>query len=408
LGTKWPAAYSDLGNLLAQKGNLDEAIAQYGQAIRLDDKFALAHFNLGNALKMKGDREGAVASYREAVRRDPKNPVAWSSLAALLRDMGNTSAALEAAREAVAAGVEDAGVYYNLGVCLLDRSDLDGAEAALRSATRLDPKNAGAFSNLGAALVMKGSLEEGIAALRVAVDLNPQLAEGHLNLGNTLAKTGRFAEALEHLKKAHELGSKRPNWRVPTAQLIRTTEKLVGIDARLQEVLAGRAKPEGVGELMDFALVCHMSLRRHADAVNFYKAAFAADPRTADQFQQKVRFSAAAAAVAAAAGQGVDPPPEPDRPGLRKQARNWLSADLAAWRRAADGGPKGAHGIHLEMRRWLAEPRFSGVRHWLYLSVLPPDEAHEWRALWAEVRNLRDRTAPGSVGPPPREVTPRP
>lgn len=33
---------------------------------------------------------------------------------------------------------------------------------------------------------------------------------------------------------------------------------------------------------------------------------------------------------------------------------------------------------------------------------LPPDEQAEWRTLWADVRALRDRTAP-AIAPLPRE-----
>jgi tetratricopeptide (TPR) repeat protein len=405
LGSKFPAAHYNLGCALDKKGQLDAAIGHYREALRLDPEFSAAHNNLGSALKKKGNLAEAISCFREAIRHDPNNARAWGNLGNALHDNGEQEEAVAALQEAVRLGLVDAGASYNIGVGLLHKKDADGAEASLRTAIRLDPKHAGAHSNLGAALVMKGDTEGGIAALREAVRLDPRLAEAHMNLGNALAKQGQFAEALDHLKKAHEIGSQRPDWRQPTAQLIRTTERLAAIDARLTEVLGGRAEPEGVVDLMNFALVCRVSHRRYADAVRFYKEAFAADPRVAAQFQQRNRSSAAAAAAAAAAGRGVNPPPEADRPGLRTQALAWISADLAAWRQAlAAGGPRAAPAVHAAMRAWLAEPGFGPVRHPLSLAALPPAEAAEWLALWAEVRALRDRTAPLPVAPPPRPV----
>ena len=120
------------------------------------------------------------------------------------------------------------------------KSDMKGTKAVAldawaekqgRAAIRFDAKNAGAHSNLGIALSVTGDTDGAIAALRDALRLDPQSAEAHMNLGSLLGRQGRFAEALEHLKKAHEIGSQRPDWRQPTAQLVRMTEKFVAVDA---------------------------------------------------------------------------------------------------------------------------------------------------------------------------------
>jgi tetratricopeptide (TPR) repeat protein len=405
LGTKVPDAYLNLGLALYRKGEFGEAIVRYHDALKIDPKFSAAHNNLGNALRKKGDLPGAVAAYRKAIEHDRKNALAWGNLGHTLIDTKQPAEALAAFREAVRLGVEDAGAHYQVGVDLLQKGDAAGAETAFRAAVRFDPKNAGAHSNLGMALSLTGDTDGAIAALREALRLDPQSAEGHMNLGSLLGRQGRFAEALEHLKKAHEIGSKRPDWRQPTAQLVRMTENFVAVDARLTEVLAGRAAPRGVSDLLEFALICRLHHRRYADAARFYAGAFAADGRVAEQFQQRRRAAAAEAAAAASAGRGVNPPPEADRPALRKQALAWLSADLAAWRQVlAASGPRAAPAVHAAMRAWLAEPCFGPVRHRLHLAALPPAEAAEWLALWAEVRDLRDRTAPIPVAPPPRPI----
>ncbi len=66
------------------EGNLDGALAELGEAIRLDPKLAIAHNNLGMALVRKGDVDGALAAFREAIRLDPNSAGAHNNLAWLL------------------------------------------------------------------------------------------------------------------------------------------------------------------------------------------------------------------------------------------------------------------------------------------------------------------------------------
>ena len=69
-----PSAHDNLGRAAVQrKEDLEGAVGRvHSEAIRLDPKCAMAHNNLGLALKLKGDLEGAVAEYQEALRIDPK------------------------------------------------------------------------------------------------------------------------------------------------------------------------------------------------------------------------------------------------------------------------------------------------------------------------------------------------
>jgi tetratricopeptide (TPR) repeat protein len=54
------------------KGDLDRAIADYDEAIRLNPNFANAYKNRAGVWKVKGDLDRATADYNEAIRLDPK------------------------------------------------------------------------------------------------------------------------------------------------------------------------------------------------------------------------------------------------------------------------------------------------------------------------------------------------
>jgi Flp pilus assembly protein TadD len=73
-----------LGSLLAQKGKLPEAAAEYRQAIQLRPGFARARLDLASVLAAQGEMQQAIEQLREAARgSDPQ--VARLAAAALQR-----------------------------------------------------------------------------------------------------------------------------------------------------------------------------------------------------------------------------------------------------------------------------------------------------------------------------------
>jgi tetratricopeptide (TPR) repeat protein len=91
----------NLGNTLLQQGRYDEAIEQYGEALRLKPGLAEAHVNWGIALRAKGDAEGAVQKYLEALQLDPLLPDAHYSLGIALLETGRRASAEKAFRRAL-------------------------------------------------------------------------------------------------------------------------------------------------------------------------------------------------------------------------------------------------------------------------------------------------------------------
>ena len=60
-----------------EKGQLEESIAEYGEAIRLDHQYALADYNRGVADAGLGQLERANEGYDEATRLDPRRESEW-------------------------------------------------------------------------------------------------------------------------------------------------------------------------------------------------------------------------------------------------------------------------------------------------------------------------------------------
>jgi tetratricopeptide (TPR) repeat protein len=139
-----PDFVSPCGNVDLNKkreASLVAAIAELGEAIRLNRDDDFAHVNLGEALADKGDWDGAIAEYREALRLNPNNDLAHI-------DLG-----------------------YALGG---GRGDLDGAIAETRLAVQLDSNNPWHHSALARWLEKRGDRHVALAEYRAAYTLAPQ------------------------------------------------------------------------------------------------------------------------------------------------------------------------------------------------------------------------------------------
>lgn len=159
------------GTNLQEQGDLETAIAQYREAIRLNPNFAEAYVNLGVALVKVGQMEEGIAAYHKALDIDP----------------------------------DLAAAHYNLGNAFGEQQQLTEAIAAYEQAIRIDPNYTKAYYNLGNAYVNLGELPLAISSYREAIRLDPSFAEAHGNLGIVLYQQGQKEEAAQYLKNAWEL-----------------------------------------------------------------------------------------------------------------------------------------------------------------------------------------------------------
>jgi tetratricopeptide (TPR) repeat protein len=393
-------AYNVLGCAL-QDDDLAGAIRAYRKAIQLDPNFAVARTNLACALELQGDRDGAIDELAAAIRADPRFAVAHYNLGNMLTRRGD-HAAICAYRRAIQADPHHVLACVNLGSALLEHGDPRGAIAVLRWALQVPRDRApvrpqvhpgGVYYLLGLALAKKGDPGEAIRAYRKAIEVNPAFAEAHCNLGHELREQGQFAEALGCLRKGHELGSRRKDWRYPSAEWVRHAEELVALDARLAKVLAGQARPATIEETLRLASLCQQPFKQlHAASARLYAAAFAAAPNRAADLPSQHRYNAACAAALAGCGQGKDAGhlEDRDRGRLRQQARDWLRADLTEHARSLeDGSSETCAAVEQTLHRWQQDAALAGVRG--DLAALPEGERPAWRQLWADVERTLAR-----------------
>ncbi len=77
---KYPEAATNLGVVYLKQGKLAKAIAQFEEAIKMDDKFPGSHYNYGNALVINGFYEKAKAHLKKAILLNPDFTEAYYTL----------------------------------------------------------------------------------------------------------------------------------------------------------------------------------------------------------------------------------------------------------------------------------------------------------------------------------------
>ena len=132
---------------------------------------------------------------------------------------------------------------------------------------------------------------------------------------------------------------------------------------------------------------------QYAAAARWYAEALTAYPHLPAGPSTKHRYLAACAAARAGCGRGRDAADldEATRLGFRRQALDWLRAELDSWRRLLEKEPGNAWLVARDLRDWLEDPHLAGVRGPDALARLPATERQAWQRLWTDIANALAR-----------------
>jgi tetratricopeptide (TPR) repeat protein len=396
----------------------EEALRYYTAAVALRPRSSIAHRNLGDALLKKGLLDEAIAEFRKAIRlqkdegaqhfRGGVTPEGRLIPVAVEQGYYNDVHAKLAAALKAKGLLDEAGVEYleddgnkrglarmhaGAGNSLIEEGKTDAAIAAYQEAIRLDKDNPKAHNGLGIALREKGRLDEAITEYKKAIRIKPDYADAHSNLGKALSAKGRLDEAIAEDREAIRLKKDftQDNQNLNEAEARAWRAAL----AKLTAIQSGKAEAANMKECLTLAVMCQLYKRWHATSVRFYREAFAQKPRLADDLDAQHRYKAACSAALAGCGQGMDADKldAKERARLRQQSLDWLRADLKAYGHLMEKSvSKAGPAIAELMQHWLKDEDFTGVRGDNALAKLPEDERAGWRKLWADVAEMLAQT----------------
>ena len=218
-------------------------------------------------------------------------------------------------------------------------------------------------------------------------------------LAMALYRSGRTGEASDALAAAIQAydwdEAKADNQDAWIAHVLcREAEEL--IVPNLSAFLKGDYQPKDNSERLELVGRC-LFRRRFLSAARLYADAFAFDPKLADDPKSGNRHNAACCAARAGRGEGVGRKDldEKERARWRRQALDWLRADLEAWSKRLPGDkPEERTAVAMQMRHWQEDADLSGLRDPAELAKLPTDEQETHKMLWADVQALLDKADP--------------
>jgi len=198
-------AHYNLGDALLKKGNADEAIVHYQQALQINPDDEEVRYNLGTVLFQKGRMDEAIVQYQKALQIKPDFTKARLNLGNTLLQKGKLDEAITHFQKVLEIKPDYAEAQNSLGYALFLKGQVDEAISHYQKALQINPDYAEAHYNLGYALLQKGRVDEAIAHYQQALEIKPDYAEAHLNLGDALLQNGSVDKAIIHFQKALQI-----------------------------------------------------------------------------------------------------------------------------------------------------------------------------------------------------------
>jgi tetratricopeptide (TPR) repeat protein/cytochrome c551/c552 len=204
-----PLRHDAVATLHLDAGELDDAIAEYRESLRLNRDSAPTHYNLGYALSARGRRDEAVTEFEEALRIDPEYAQAHNNLGALLQIAGRADAALDHYRRAIALRPDNVEARANFGQLLSIQGRTAEAATQFSEALALNSDNVQALAGL--AWIRATAWDADLRNAGEAVRLAERAAVRNRDvavldaLAAAYASTGRYEEAVTVARSGLEL-----------------------------------------------------------------------------------------------------------------------------------------------------------------------------------------------------------
>jgi len=316
------ATYWTRGNYYQESGNIDKAITDLSEAIRLRPEFVNAYMSRSIAYKLKGDFQKAIADCNKVMEFDPKCALAYFNRGSYYRQIGNLDQAIADGSEAIRLSPGDAGSYAMRGAAYREKGDYGKAIADYSEAIRLNPGDAAVYARRGQAYYYSRENDLALQDFSKALTLNPVYGEAYNWRGAVYHKQKESDLALADYHEALELNPDLPNLR---------------------------------HNLAFFLLNCpDPQFRDMARALELAKEAVKASAKDASAWsvlgQAHYRGGDYQGAVEA-----LETSSELDYP---RKARNWFFLAMAHWKL---GHKERAHEVYQQAVEWLAKNQLPGA-----------------------------------------------
>ena len=165
----------------------------------------LGHMASGVTSISRGDDDQAIANYTEAIRFDPTDSGLLVNRGIAYAHKGDHSNALADYNQAIQINVYDASAYNARGKVHFNREDYDQAIADYSEAIQLKPSEPEFMVERGIAYARKGEIDSAIANYNAAIWINPNIGRAYFLRGNAQSTRGYHKRAISDYIEAISL-----------------------------------------------------------------------------------------------------------------------------------------------------------------------------------------------------------
>ena len=208
--------FAGVGEYHIDRGEYDNAIDIFRDAVNLDPKNQAASGGLSEALALKGNdllanntdttspHRFAVAQkfFEEAVKINPKNAPALFGLAEILSDTGRETDAVGYYENALKADADLTEIYVPLGILYYQQGNIARADELLSKAGGIAKDDSQGQYFLGLVRLQQGRLQDALANFSAAGKADPSMEQAFYYQGETRMKLGNNSDAVDDFKKA--------------------------------------------------------------------------------------------------------------------------------------------------------------------------------------------------------------
>jgi tetratricopeptide (TPR) repeat protein len=193
-GVKHPLVFHNLGVIAQQRGNHEQAVARFRQALALQPEYGPSHLLLGSSLLALRRNDEALRELKRAVSLMPEQPQARLQLAKAYESSENWIGVVQQFQKLVEPAPQEPEYCYQLGRAWTKLSGW-----SYQQISKLNPNSARLQQGLGQEYAIQEKYDLALAAYQRAARSDPKLPEIHLAMAAILLEQKRIDEALAEI-----------------------------------------------------------------------------------------------------------------------------------------------------------------------------------------------------------------
>jgi len=170
-------AQHNLGEALAEQGNLNKAVEHYKAALKVNPDLAGTNFNIGVYFREEDKIDEAINHFSRILSEKSDRAAAQYELEDTMKKRGNLSRAVKCYLEAIKIRPGYVKAYNNLGVIFAAQNKVEAAIFFLSKALQISPRYAGAHYNLGKIYFNRNDTEKAIFHFQKALQFDPNMVQ---------------------------------------------------------------------------------------------------------------------------------------------------------------------------------------------------------------------------------------